>query len=715
MARPAAFETFSRLLFGAPRQLQGPDARRHLALTAFLAWVGLGADGLSSSAYGPEEAFLALGSHGALGLYLAIATALTVFIIAVSYNQVIELFPSGGGGYKVATTLLGPRAGLLSGSALIIDYVLTIAISVAACVDALFSLLPLSLQAYKLPVEIALVLLLMTLNLRGMKESVQVLLPLFIGFLLSHFLLIAYGIAAHGDRLPMLIPETLRETGEMSGEFGAVFVVALLLKAYSLGGGTYTGLEAVSNNVNTLAEPRVRTGRLTMFYMALSLSFTAAGIIILYLLWDAQHTPGMTLNAVVFQSVLQDIGLGDGSLAIVLLLEAGLLLVAANTGFLGGPAVLSNMAVDGWMPRQFRRLSSRLVTQNGIVLYGLAALVILLASHGKVALLVVLYSINVFITFSLSLLGLCIHWWRHRQQRKSHRRLLLSIVGFLVTVSILLVTVVEKFAEGGWVTVLITGLVFLLGYAIKQHYQVVERELRLIDKRLAETVPPLPAPPAARLDQEARTAIVMVGSKGRGTAMHTLLWIHRIFPNVFSNFVFVSVGEVDVERLAAENGIEQLHARMEHNLSQLASYCQHRGWPAHYQYAFSADRVRELTDMAERLRNEYPNCVFFASQLMFDTWWARVLHHQSAFALQDELLERGMQMVILPIKLSTIRAASADLYQQRLATTIAGDDAWQVDGAAAGTSNDPIRVLCTDGQSRQQRAGFCPPAEEAMS
>ncbi|NQD38972.1 amino acid permease [Permianibacter sp. IMCC34836] len=665
MTQPSFLVKVSRILLGAPRNLQSADTRQHLALTAFLAWVGLGADGLSSSAYGPEEAFLALGQHGQLGLYLAIATALTVFIIAVSYNQVIELFPSGGGGYKVATTLIGPRAGLLSGSALIIDYVLTIAISVAACVDALYSVLPIGLQPYKLPLELALVLLLMTLNLRGMKESVKVLLPLFIGFLLSHFLLIGYGIAAHGGRLPQLIPQTLQETGSMSGQFGSIFVIALLLKAYSLGGGTYTGLEAVSNNVNTLAEPRVRTGRLTMLYMALSLSFTAAGIIILYLLWDAQHVAGMTLNAVVFQSVLQDVGLGAGSLTMVLLLEAGLLLVAANTGFLGGPAVLSNMAVDGWMPRQFRRLSSRLVTQNGIVLFGLAALVILLASHGQVALLVVLYSINVFITFSLSLYGLCVYWWRNRQQKKALRRLALSMVGFLVTISILLVTVVEKFAEGGWVTMLITGLVVLLGYAIKQHYLMAERELRVIDKRLAETVPPLPEALPFRPDQDARTAVVMVGSKGRGTAMHTLLWIHRIFPNVFSHFVFVSVGEVDVERLAAEDGIERLHARMEDNLGQLVAYCQHRGWPAQYAFAFSADRVRELTDMAERLRSEYPNCVFFASQLMFDTWWARILHHQSAFALQDELLERGMQMVILPMKLSTIRTASSDLCSER--------------------------------------------------
>src|SRR2546425_12375871 len=147
----------SSLIFGAPLDPFSTETRRHIALVAFLAWIGLGADGLSSSCYGPEEAFLALGEHRHLGLYLAIATAVTVFIIAVAYNQVIELFPSGGGGYKVATNLIGPYAGLVSGAALIVVYMLTIAISVASGIDAVFSLLPLGAQEFKLETELVLV------------------------------------------------------------------------------------------------------------------------------------------------------------------------------------------------------------------------------------------------------------------------------------------------------------------------------------------------------------------------------------------------------------------------------------------------------------------------------------------------------------------------------------------------------------------------------
>ena len=143
-------KTISAALFGAPLDPFSSQTRQHIALVAFLAWIGLGADGLSSSCYGPEEAFLALGEHSHLALYMAAATALTVFVIAVAYNQVIELFPSGGGGYKVATNLIGPYTGLVSGAALIVDYMLTIAISVASGVDAVFSLLPLAVQGVKL-------------------------------------------------------------------------------------------------------------------------------------------------------------------------------------------------------------------------------------------------------------------------------------------------------------------------------------------------------------------------------------------------------------------------------------------------------------------------------------------------------------------------------------------------------------------------------------
>src|SRR6476659_7257740 len=296
----------THLVFGKPLDPFNKETRRHVVLVAFLAWIGLGADGLSSSCYGPEEAFLALGQHRHLGLYMAVATAATVFIIAVAYNQVIELFPSGGGGYKVATNLIGPYAGLVSGAALIVDYMLTIAISVASGVDAVFSFLPHFLQFIKLEVEVTLVLLLLVLNLRGMRESIKVLLPIFLGFFFTHAIVIFLGIGMHANRIPDLIPNTLNETTQLTQQMGWVFVASLFLRAYSLGGGTYTGIEAVSNNVQSLAEPRVLTGKWTMFYMAVSLSFIAGGIILLYLLWDVQPVQGETLNAVTFRAILQD-------------------------------------------------------------------------------------------------------------------------------------------------------------------------------------------------------------------------------------------------------------------------------------------------------------------------------------------------------------------------------------------------------------------------
>ncbi|MBY0379085.1 MAG: amino acid permease, partial [Burkholderiales bacterium] len=327
------------LILGKPLNAHNPNIRKHIALIAVIAWIGLGADGLSSSAYGPEEAFLALGQHTGIAIFLALVTALTVFIIALSYNQVIELFPNGGGGYKVATHLLGPYAGVISGSALIVDYILTIAVSTASGVDALFSLLPASYSSHKVVIEMGAIIILVALNLRGMKESIKILLPLFLGFLVTHFLVIVIGIFYHSSQLQFIFPNAISEANKMSNSMGLIATLAIFLRAYSLGGGTYTGLEAVSNNVNILAEPRVRTGKITMLYMAISLSFTAGGIILLYLLWAVKPEVGKTLNAIVFGKIISQVGLGHYWLPIILFFEAALLFVGANTGFLGCPAV----------------------------------------------------------------------------------------------------------------------------------------------------------------------------------------------------------------------------------------------------------------------------------------------------------------------------------------------------------------------------------------
>src|SRR5438552_15217322 len=291
------FGRLRNILIGGPRNLFDPRIHQHLALIAFFAWVGLGSDGLSSSSYGPQAAFLELGAHRHLALYLMVLMVVTVFLISASYSQIIAQFPSGGGGHLVATKLLGPVPGVISGSALVVDYILTISISVATGCDAIFSFLPPQPVAWKLVAEFAVVIWLILLNLRGVKGSVLVLTPIFLGFIVSHVALIAYGVLIHGARLGSLLTDTARDTHAATSQLGLIGVGIIFLRAFSLGGGTFTGIEAVSNGVGILSEPRVHTGKRTMLYMASSLAFTAGGILVCYLLNNVQYQEGKTLNA----------------------------------------------------------------------------------------------------------------------------------------------------------------------------------------------------------------------------------------------------------------------------------------------------------------------------------------------------------------------------------------------------------------------------------
>ncbi len=231
-----------RALFGSPKSLADSSLFHRLTLVPFLAWIGLGADGLSSSAYGPNEAFRTLGEHTYLLLVLALMTTGTVLVISAAYKRIIEEFPHGGGGYVVATKLLGEKVGVVSGCALLVDYVLTISVSIAAAGDAIFSFLPLAWHGVKPAAEVAFVLGLIVLNIRGVRESVMVLLPVYMVFLLTHAAAILDGVFAHAGQVPAVAAE--------------------------VGGGTYTGIEAVSNGLPIMREPRAKTGRRTMSYMA---------------------------------------------------------------------------------------------------------------------------------------------------------------------------------------------------------------------------------------------------------------------------------------------------------------------------------------------------------------------------------------------------------------------------------------------------------------
>jgi amino acid transporter len=627
-----------RFLLGAPRDLFDPKLFHRISLIAFFAWVGLGADGISSSAYGPEEAFLALGEHTSLAIFIAIATVITVFIISGSYARIIEKFPMGGGGYILAAKLLGQKAGVVSGSALVIDYVLTVTISVAAGVDAVFSFLPLGWQAYKFSTIALVIMVLIVLNLRGIKESVAVLTPIFLAFIICHVPLVLYAVLRHVPELPSVAATVSGDMSAAVGELGYYGVCFVILRAYSMGAGTYTGIEAVCNAMGTLREPRVKTGKKALLYMAFSLSFVAGGIILGYMLNGVQHVAGKTLNASLIEGVIGTLWEGQTKsviVAFVLVTEATLLFVAAQTGFLGGPQVLSSMAVDSYMPHRFAHLSDRLVTKYGVYFMGMMAIVML------------------FLTFTVDQFGMCVHWLRERKTAQDWKfGLGMNGVGFLLTASILIATVLIKFPEGGWLTLLITGTFIAISFLIRRHYRSVEGYMRRLDELLTG-LPPVTVPseqePVPRKDSP--TAAIMV-SGYNGMGMHVFFSVIRSFPGMFRNFVFLSAGVIDSSTFKGVEEIENLGADLEMQLQKYVEFAKGHGYYAEARSEVGTDVITVIDHLAPELANEYPNITFFAGQLVFEeeSFINRVLHNQTAFLTQRKLVFHGLPMIIMPVR-----------------------------------------------------------------
>ena len=645
-------EKFRRTIFGRPRNIKDPRLFHKLALIPVLAWIGLGADGLSSSSYGPEEAFKTLGSHTYLAIFLALATATTVIIISRAYSRIIEYFPQGGGGYLVAARTLGEKAGVISGAALLVDYVLTITVSIVSCGDAIFSFIPLDYQPLKIPFEIAAIFILVILNLRGVKESVQFLTPIFIIFVATHLLLIGYGVISH-------IPQIGAVSTKIGGDFriglatlGTGGLILLFLKAFSMGGGTYTGIEAVSNGLQILREPRAKTGKKTMVYMASSLAFTAGGILICYLLVGVHPVAGRTLNAVLADGVFGKWAVGGALAFITIFSEGALLLVGAQAGFLAGPRVMANMAVDYWFPHRFASLSDRFTIQNGVLIMGAATVLLLLYARGNITTLVVMYSINVFLTFSLSQLGMSRHFIHHRATEPKWKKYLpLHIVALVLCLTILIVTAIEKFALGGWLTFVITGVVVGLCFLTRRHYNKVRGGVRELDELLDLPIDgPVNQDP---LDPKKMTAVQLVNGYN-GFGVHTLLSIIRGFPGLYKQVIFVSVAEVDVGSFKGSDAVSGLEVAARESLAKYVDLARRLGFPAESRYDLGTDIVQTASRLCETVSKEFPRSTVFAGQSVFRQTGIvhRLLHNETGFAIQQELRWKGITAVILPIRIN---------------------------------------------------------------
>ena len=650
-----------RFVFGRAISPMEPGVFRKLSLVAFLAWIGLGADGISSSCYGPAEGFLALGGHTYLAIILALLTALTVFVISASYKQVMEKFPTGGGSYLVASKLISPNVGMVAGCALVVDYVLTITVSVASGADAIFSFLPVEWQSYKLLTAMGVLILLIGINIRGVKESVVPIVPIFLVFIITHGLVILYALIANITGIPTLVENTGIEIQTSVSQMGFFGVLFLVLYAYSLGGGTYTGIEAISNGLPLLREPRVKTGKRTMTYMAISLAFMACGLILGYLFYGVQPEAGKTLNAILFNKVAYSWWGGNIFVMVALISEAFILLVAAQTGFLGGPMVLANLAMDQWMPSRLALLSDRLVTMNGILMMGGASLLLLWFSGGSVSFLVILYSINVFLTFSLSQMGMVKLWWKGRKREKGWSyKIMINGVGFILTAFILLMVIIMKFDEGGWLTLVVTTSLIAVAVLIKRHYRMVRGMLKHLDELHKVSLPangetPIGEVTRARIPQPVspgrRTAIILVNGYN-GLGLHTLLNVIRNFPHHFNNFVFLQVGVIDAGRFKGIDEIENLKESVEADLARYVEMMRSHGYYAESVYALGTDVAYEAKRLIVELVERFPNAIVFTSQLVFphETVFTRMLHNYTPFAIQKRLYHQGIPVLIMPIR-----------------------------------------------------------------
>jgi hypothetical protein len=430
-----------------------------------------------------------------------------------------------------------------------------------------------------------------------------------------------------------------------------------------MGAGTYTGIEAVSNGMPILREPKVATARKTMLLMVASLSFMVLGLMICYMLFNVQLDTHKTLNAVLLDNLTAGWGpfWSRSFVLITLVSEAALLFVAAQTGFIDGPRIMANMAIDHWFPKRFASLSDRLVTMNGVLLMGIGSIILMVISKGSVKLLVVLYSINVFITFTISQVGMVKHWWMVRGKGVPwKRKLAINGIGLVLTSFILISVIIIKFTEGGWVTLLITGFLIFLAIIIKRHYFKTAVKLQKVRLSAFNEIEKLigQRPCADRFlnkikfKKGGKTAIILVSGFG-GTGLYTFLRILENFKGVYSNIVFIRVGVLNSKIYRGTDELEQFRKQVKEDGEKYVKVANQFGLYGKSLWTIGTDPVNEIYRIVKRIRPRLSGAAFFGGQLVFSKTYylSKLLHNHTIFSIQKRFFKFGIPIVIFPIKI----------------------------------------------------------------
>jgi hypothetical protein len=388
-----------------------------------------------------------------------------------------------------------------------------------------------------------------------------------------------------------------------------------------------------------------------MAYMALSLAVLSGGLFACYLLWNVRPVAGQTLNAVLAGDVFAPWPFGGTLALITIFSEAALLCVAAQTGFIDGPRVMANMAIDSWLPRSFALLSERLTMTNGILLMGGAALFLMLLTRGSVVILITMYAINVFLTFSISEFGMSRFFYKNRATEKEWKRHIpIHLTGLVLCSTILIITLFEKLGEGGWLTLFLTSALVMLCFLIHRHYQKVTRGLRRLDT-LLEVEPVTGTKNTEPVNPHKMTAVQLV-SGYHGFGINTFYSVLRNFPGVYENFLFVSIAVVDSGTFKGAAELNALSKSTKKSLEKYVDLAREMGFAADYRMDIGTDVVDMAVPLCLNIAKEFPYSTFFTGQIVFrhENPFQKVLHNETAFAVQRRLQYSGITTVIMPVR-----------------------------------------------------------------
>jgi amino acid transporter len=649
---PSLADLSKRLLVGRAlrsTQLHETLLPKRIALPVFAS------DALSSVAYAPQEIFLMLSVAGVTyyhySPWVAAAVVLLMLTVVASYRQNVHAYPSGGGDYEVATVNLGKNAGLTVASALLVDYVLTVAVSVSAGVENLGSAVPFVAE-HKVAVATGTVLLLTLVNLRGVRESGTAFAIPTYAFMVGVLSLVTWGLlraVVLGDELRA--PTASYEIHPEQTGLAGLAVVFLILRAFSSGCAALTGVEAISNGVPAFQKPKSKNAATTLLMMGLIAVTMFSGLVALGNITHAKLAEHPEVDILINgqpagEDYVQDpiiaqvaaAVFGDGSVIFIYLaaVTALILFLAANTAFNGFPVLGSILAGDGYLPRQLHTRGDRLAFSNGILLLAAFACLLIYAFSAKVTSLIQLYIIGVFVSFTLSQTGMVRHWTRLLKtetdaaaRRRMMRSRVINSVGLVFTGLVLVIVLITKFTKGAWIVCIAMPVLFLMMKAIRRHYETVARELTV-----AETDPEAMLPSRVH-------AIVLV-SKIHKPTLRALNYARASRPNTLEA-ITVNVDPQETRRLQAEWDAREI--------------------PVPLKVLDSPYRevTRPIIDYVRSIRRESPRDVVavYIPEYVVGHWWEQLLHNQSALRLKGRLLfTPGVMVTNVPYQLASSEIAA---------------------------------------------------------